>query len=96
MKRSFEYQVCRVNFNRVTFVNETWQGAEIPESKRKTEDVQSCPAVWDYLQRVGHEGWELVGAVGSSFASPEASPTVFRKSEQIPYQLLFLKREIGG
>ena len=93
MKKQFEYQVCRVNFHRVTFVNETWQGTATPESKRKTEDIESCPAVWDYLQRMGHDGWELVGAVNASFASPEVPQTMFRNSEQIPYQLLFLKRE---
>ena len=95
MRKRFEYQVCRVNFHRVTFVNETWQGVASAESERKTEDIQSCPAVWDYLQRVGQEGWELVGAVNASVASPEGPRTIFKNAEQVPYQFLFLKREIG-
>ncbi|GEM_PF-1462113 len=96
MKKKFEYQVCRVNFHRVTFVNEKWQGAAVPESKRKTEDIESCPLLWDYLKQAGQEGWELVSAVNAAFASPEKPPTMFKNSEQIPYQLLFLKREIDN
>ncbi len=95
MSRQFEYLVCRVNFQRVTFVNDAWQGKDVPESERKDEVVQSCPAVWEYLQLAGSEGWELVSAVDSSFTAPKASAGTFKAADPIPFQLLFLKREVG-
>jgi len=96
MKKQFEYQVWRVNFHRVTFVGDKWQGNDTPESERKTSDVESCPTVWDHLHRAGLDGWELVGTASASFASPDAPSTMFKNSEQIPYQMLFLKRELGA
>jgi len=95
MRKKFEYEVWRVNFHRVTFVGDKWQGKDTPESKRETSDVESCPTVWDCLQRAGLDGWELVGAVNASFASPETRSTTFRNADQISYQFLFLKRELG-
>ncbi len=95
MNMQFEYLVCRVNFQRVTFVNEAWQGKDVPESERKDDIIESCPAVWEYLQRAGSEGWELVSAVDSSIATPKASATLFKPADQVPYQLLFLKRQVG-
>ena len=96
MSRQFEYLVCRVNFQRVTFVNETWQGKDVPESERKDDVIQSCPTVWEYLQLAGSEGWELVSAVDSCIATPKATASMFKPADQIPYQLLFLKREVAG
>jgi hypothetical protein len=93
MGKSYEYQVCRVNFQRVTFVNDRWQGDDVPESQRKDADIQRCPALWDYLQDAGRQGWELVTVVNSSFTSPRVPETEGRPAEQVHFQLLFLKRE---
>jgi hypothetical protein len=55
-----EYQVCQVQQSRVTFANGRWLGEMPPDH----EDVQlafsSCPAVWEYLNQAGAEGWDLV------------------------------------
>lgn len=60
MNTQYQHQVCYSVLDRVTFVNGVWQGADIPESKRRQEDIQACPLVWEYLQHAGAEGWELV------------------------------------
>jgi len=58
--KRFEYQVCYGVADRITFANGIWLGADIPEEKRKAEDVQSCPLMWEFLNGAGAEGWELV------------------------------------
>lgn len=63
MKSRVEHQVCYCVIDRVTFVNGQWQGADIPESKRVQKDVQACPLVWDYLNKAGAAGWELVSVL---------------------------------
>lgn len=60
MTTRFQHQVCYSVLDRVTFANGVWQGANIPEAERRPEDIQACPLVWDYLQRAGADGWELV------------------------------------
>jgi hypothetical protein len=60
MTKQFQHQVCYSVIDRVTFANGVWQGADIPESQRQQKDVETCPFIWDYLQRAGAEGWELV------------------------------------
>ena len=58
--QSFEYQVCSVQYGRVTFVNGAWQGSA-PIGEDTNASLESCPLVWDYLRAAGGEGWELVG-----------------------------------
>lgn len=58
--RQFQYQVCYGVADRVTFANGIWLGADIPESKRRQEDVQTCPLMWEFLAQAGAEGWELI------------------------------------
>ena len=61
----FEYQVCYGVGDRVTLVNGAWIGGEdIPLSERKQED---CPLMWEFLNRAGAEGWELVTILGPRF-----------------------------
>ena len=62
MAESYEYQVCSVQYGRVTFVNGVWHGGA-PLSDDTTAALESCPGVWDYLQAAGREGWELVAAL---------------------------------
>jgi hypothetical protein len=59
-QKRFEYQVCYGVADRITFANGTWLGADIPESKRKQEDIQTCPLMWEHLNSAGIEGWELL------------------------------------
>lgn len=62
MADRYEYQVCQVQSARVTFVNGAWVGGVAPSAENYEAALGSCPAVWDYLQEAGREGWELVGA----------------------------------
>jgi len=81
MTPTFEYQVCLVQQSRVTFANGRWAG-DVPQDH---DDVQaafnSCPAVWNYLDRAGAEGWELVAA--TSRAEPQGQVV----------EVLYLKRQ---
>jgi hypothetical protein len=82
MARMFDYRVCQVQQSHVTFVNGDWQGrVSIAEASGQTDPFASCPNVWDYLQRVGPDGWELISAV--THERPDAS-----------YDVLYLKREL--
>ena len=81
MFRRFEYQVCNVQQGHVTFVNGDWQGSlPLSEAAGQTDPFKFCPQVWDYLQRVGQDGWELIAAV--THERTDAS-----------YDVLYLKRE---
>lgn len=48
--------------SRVTYVNGLWQGLQVPEFADKETMYNSCPMVWEYLDSVGRDGWELVAA----------------------------------
>ena len=83
-QKRFEYQVCYGIVDRVTFANGSWLGADIPEEKRKQEDFLTCPLMWEFLERAGSHGWELVtvletpaqartGVVRTYFLQREAS-----------------------
>lgn len=73
MATSFQYQVCQVQQSRVTFVNGEWQGNAHLDPEREAESIDSCPRVWEYLQRAGAEGWDLVSTV-TRFHTKEESP----------------------
>lgn len=76
----FEYMICSSQLMRVTFVNGRWQGDLPPDSPGALE---ACPELWDFLQRVGTSGWELV-AVTSDHAEGEAIlTTLFLKREKV-------------
>lgn len=69
--QSFDYQVCSVQYGRVTFANGVWQGSA-PMSADTTASLESCLNVWDYLRDAGRDGWELVSVVTHPQAQPEA------------------------
>ena len=52
--QSYEYQVCSVQYGRVTFVNGRWRGS-IPMGEDTNASLESCPNVWDYLQEAGRD-----------------------------------------
>ena len=60
--QEYEYQVCSMQYGRVTFVNGTWNGS-VRMSENTSAALESCPNVWDYLQEAGKSGWELVSVV---------------------------------
>jgi hypothetical protein len=69
--QNFEYQVCSVQYGRVTFANGDWQGS-MPMGADTSASLASCPNVWDYLQAAGRDGWELVSVVTHPQAQAEA------------------------
>lgn len=74
-----EYCVCAVQNSRVTFVNGEWQGSVAPGAEDPNQALETCPAVWQYLQEAGQKGWELVSAVN-------------QERDGLNLQTLFLKR----
>lgn len=64
MSERYEYLICQVQSACVTFVNGEWAGSVSPSTGDHEAAFASCPLVWDYLQQVGADGWELVGAYG--------------------------------
>src|SRR5947209_7232903 len=101
MARMFDYRVCQVQQSHVTFVNGEWQGrVPLSEAAGASDPFASCPKVWDYLQRVGPDGWEIVAA------AVRPATTSLRGQEQQAdsglnatlthdsYDVLYLKREL--
>lgn len=78
-QQTFEYLVCYGVADRVTFSNGVWLGADIPESKRKADDIQTCPLMWEFLTQVGAEGWEMVTILESPGARGTSVRTYFLK-----------------
>jgi hypothetical protein len=85
MAKRFQYRVCYSVMDRVTFSNGVWLGADIPEAQRKQQDVETCPQIWDHLQQLGEEGWELVTILETPAARPQG----------LPVRTLYLKRELS-
>lgn len=83
MPKVFEYCVCQVQQDRVTFANYQWQGSAPMDPSRSGESIASCPVMWEYLWSMGAEGWELVTVL-------DRAPT-----PDTPMSVLFLKREVG-
>jgi hypothetical protein len=69
--QSYDYQVCSVQYGRVTFVNGAWQGGA-PIDADTNASLESCPLVWDYLNAAGRDGWELVGTTATPQPQPDA------------------------
>ena len=71
MAQSYDYQVCSVQYGRVTFVNGAWNGRS-PMNADTSASLESCPNVWDFLLMAGRDGWELVAAITHPQPQPEA------------------------
>lgn len=78
----YEYMICASQLMRVTFVNGRWQGELAPE---EAGALDTCPDLWEFLQRVGNSGWELVSVTSDYGANEDAVLTT-----------LYLKRERVG
>ena len=101
MAKMFDYRVCQVQQSHVTFVNGEWQGhVPLSDAAGATDPFASCPKVWDYLQRVGPDGWELVSAVvrpasanlRGQLAAADGELTAALTHDS--YDVLYLQREL--
>lgn len=77
----FEYMICTAQLMRVTFVNGRWQGDLSPDTPGALE---SCPDMWEFLQRVGNSGWELVSVTTNDAAKEDAIlTTLYLKRKRV-------------
>lgn len=63
MPEQYRYQVCAMQNNRITFMNGVWQGEIGPSGVDPNVALDSCPTVWDFLNKAGREGWELTAVL---------------------------------
>ena len=82
MTRMYDYRVCQVQQQYVTFTNGEWQGrVPLAEAAGASDPFASCLKVWDYLQRVGPDGWEVVAVIGHT-------------TNETSYDVIYMKREL--
>ncbi len=87
MAKTFKYRVCQTQMARVTYVNGQWQGLQVGEVPGAETLFNSCPMVWEYLESVGRDGWELVTAAEHAMSHGEEVSNAV--------SLLFLKKEVS-
>ncbi len=75
----FDYMICSAQLTRITFVNNRWQG-DLPADAQGA--LNTCPEMWEFLQQVGGNGWELVAVTSESAEEKSKSLTT-----------LYLKRQ---
>ena len=78
--QQFQYRVCAMQNNRITFVNGEWQGTMAPHIEDPNEALATCPAVWTYLQEAGQAGWELVSTVTQTVTGVEMQTLFLKRS----------------
>jgi hypothetical protein len=76
----FEYMICSSQLLRVTFVNGRWQGDLPPELPGALE---TCPDLWEFLQRVGNSGWELISVTSDQMEGEAILTTLYLKREKV-------------
>jgi hypothetical protein len=76
----FEYMICSSQLMRITFVNGRWQGDLTPDSPGALE---TCPDLWEFLQRVGNSGWELVSVTSDQVEGEALLTTLYLKREKV-------------
>ena len=76
----FEYMICSSQLMRVTFVNGRWQGDLSPDVPGALE---TCPDLWEFLQRVGNSGWELVSVTSDQVEGEAILTTLYLKREKV-------------
>lgn len=82
----FEYCVCQVQEDRVTFVNHQWVGSGPMDVNKPAESLALCAHSFEYLNAAGSQGWELVSVVSHAAGGNAAS------GQRVLY--LYLKRQI--
>jgi hypothetical protein len=77
----FEYMICSSQLMRITFVNGRWQGELPPDTPGA---LDTCPDLWEFLQRVGNSGWELVSVTSDPIQGESTIlATLYLKREKI-------------
>jgi hypothetical protein len=76
----FEYMICSAQLLRVTFVNGRWLGDLPPELPGALE---TCPDLWEFLQRVGNSGWELISVTSDQMEGEAILTTLYLKREKV-------------
>ncbi len=74
---TFEYCVCHVQQDRVTFANHQWQGRQPIDTADPQASLVHCPFVWEYLNLAGREGWELISALPQNHISDQQAFVLF-------------------
>jgi hypothetical protein len=72
--------ICTSQLMRITFVNGRWQGDLAPDSPGALE---TCPDLWEFMQRVGNSGWELVSATSDQVEGEALLTTLYLKREKV-------------
>lgn len=81
MRPAFEYCVCHVQSDRVTFVNGEWIGSQPMNAENANESLPHCPTTWAYLAAAGAEGWELVNVAVQAHVQGQQAMVLFLKRE---------------
>lgn len=77
----FEYMICSAQLMRITFVNGRWQGDLSPDTPGA---LDTCPDLWEFLQRVGNSGWELISVTSDHMEDQNTVlTTLYLKREKI-------------
>jgi hypothetical protein len=86
MAKRFKYSVCQVQAGHVTYVNGRWQGNQALAGAAMEQLIRTCPVLWEYLNAVGREGWELISVVRQSSDAGDPASSVYhylmKKEEQ--------------
>ena len=85
MSRRYKYQVWQTQGNHVTYVNGMWQGNQALSGAKLEDLIRSCPVLWEYLNAVGRDGWELVSVTPYqvSYSDPNQNfvQYIFKRAE---------------
>jgi hypothetical protein len=87
----FEYLVCNSQQGRVTFANGQWIGTVSPHQASEEAALASCPAIWEFLNEKGMEGWELA-SVTTENGQREPDGVFSEGREMTRSTMLYLKR----
>ncbi len=68
----YEYCVCLIQEDRVTFVNHEWVGSGPMDVNDSAKSLALCARTHEYLNAAGSQGWELVNVVSLPVAGSEA------------------------
>jgi hypothetical protein len=77
MAKRFKYTVCQVQAGHVTYVNGSWQGNQALPGVALEQLIRTCPALWEYLNFLGKDGWELVAVARQSGETADPAQAVY-------------------
>jgi hypothetical protein len=79
---AFEYLICVSQLNKVTFVNNQWQGRVGGPHSSEPHDrmLDSCPDLTAFLNQAGADGWELVSAYALALGHGVMEKLILKRS----------------